>query len=347
MRVAGFQKIDSETKKAYIELFNSNAIFLMDPKDRQIKMEKDARIINDLTETATLILYKGEYISEEDEFDGEACFEAILSAVRTYDASRKNDEGNVATPFQYFVFLYNNKRKTSFIEDNTVKISSTIIKLGKNIKRIINEEYSGNMEFINDVIDEMKLDSSHREETWDAAKKYAQNMLYAFSLDAPTGDEEESTLGEVLEDTRSDVESQVIKDTGEELLDKIITMADVFTTAKDEELYRVIVTNRMLRELKLDEDKHAFDDYPAGDEKFYLICARREKELLNRLFIKGYVKQEINDSPESLGGLYGIYFNYLKGKLNNKAMASFLGKPESSFAQTQKRMDGLIRKGLL
>ena len=347
MEVLGFKRLDSETKKAYIDLFNSNAIFLSDPKDREDKMGKDPNILNDLTETATLVLYKGEYIPEEDEFDGEACFEAILSAVKTYDASRKNDEGNVATPFQYFAFLYNNKRKSSFIENNTVKISSTIIKLGKSIKKIINYKYSGNMEFINEAINEMKMDSSHREETWDAAKKYAQNMLYAFSLDAPIGDEDEGTLGDVLEDRATDVESHVFKDTGEELLDKIITMADVFTTAKDEELYRVIITNRMLRELKLDEDKHAFDDYPAGDEKFYLICARREKELLNRLFIKGYVKQEINDSPESLGGLYGIYFNYLKGKLNNKAMASFLGKPESSFAQTQKRMDGLIRKGLL
>ena len=83
------------------------------------------------------------------------------------------------------------------------------------------------------------------------------------------------------------------------------------------------------------------------DEKFYLICARREKDLLNRLFVKDYVKQEIKDSPESLDGLYGIYFNYLQGKLNNKAMAGYLGKPESSFAQTQKRMEGLIEKGLL
>ena len=347
MRVAGFQKLDANTKREYIDLFNSNAIFLMDAEDRPAELVKDAGIVNELTETATLILYRGEFVDEKFAFDGEACFDAILSTINTYDSSKKNDEGNVATPFQYFAFLYSNNRKSSFIENNTVKISSTIIKLGKSIKKIINDKYSGNMEFINDAIDEMKLDSSHREETWDAAKKYAQNMLYAFSLDAPTGDENEGTLGDVLEDRETDVESHVFRDTGEELLDKIITMADVFTTAKDEELYRVIITNRMLRELKLDEDKHAFDDYPAGDEKFYLICARREKELLNRLFIKGYIKQEISETPESLDGLYGIYFNYLKGKLNNKAMASFLGKPESSFAQTQKRMDGLIRKGLL
>ena len=145
MRVAGFQKLDANTKREYIDLFNSNAIFLMDAEDRPAELVKDAGIVNELTETATLILYRGEFV----------------------------------------------------------------------------------------------------------------------------------------------------------------------------------------------------------DEKFYLICERREKELLNRLFIKGYVKQEINDSLESLDGLYGIYFNYLKGKLNNKAMSSFLGKPESSFAQMQKRMDGLIRKGLL
>ena len=343
MRVVGFRVLDSDTKKEYIDSFNSNAIFLEDAEDR----EQDASTLNDLTELATLILYKGEYTSEEDEFDGEACFEAIVSAVNTYDASRKNAEGNVATPFQYFVFLYNNNRKSNFVENNTVKISSTIIKLGKSIKRIVNEKYSGNMEFINEVIDEMKLDSSHRDETWDAAKKYAQNMLYAFSLDAPTDDESEGTLGDTLVDREADVESQIFEETGEELLDKIITLTDVFTTAKDEELYRVIVTNRMLRELKLDESKKAFDDYPAGDEQFYLICARREKDLLNRLFVKDYVKQEIKDSPESLDGLYGIYFNYLQGKLNNKAMAGYLGKPESSFAQTQKRMDGLIEKGLI
>ncbi len=341
--VRGFDKLTPSEKREYEESFNNHKIFSLNKEDRMaiyhdVKDELAYYAINIISTS------RGKTVGNNI-FDGKACNYALITTIEKYEKGVKHDDGIEVKPFHYFRMIYSQSREDDMEEQDFFHISETIYKLSKEIREVIDREYEGDVQYIEDVVKQMKEDSNykeHHDSTYDKAVEYTLDAARMLSLDYDEDNEDYITLRETVADKNSNTEREALSSFGPAGLDYALLGMNAFDKAKDVKLYRLIFTHKLLRLLKIKEGNQPFDIEPAGDYEIYKLLDTRKDELMTKLFLSDYIEKEIEDKPESLKELYGVYFNFIKGKLLKEDIAEYWGSPTSSFRVTREKMEEKI-----
>lgn len=341
---AGLKPVGKKEREMFEELFNNHKIFKMNPSER-MSIYHDVK--DDLAFYVIKVIMTGDNITEGFRiFDGEACFEAILTTVQKFQPDVKHSDGKSYTkPMHYFRMIYKQRWELDIQKSDPFHVSETILKLSMAISKTLEEQFDGDTMYVDKVVKILKEDpkyKSHTDSTFASAVEHAVYTAFAQSLDAE--DENGISLNETVEDRHSDTERDAILACGSPILDQLILTSSVFENSSQVEIYRLVVTNMLLRLLKIKEGNKPFEVMPAGDGDFYEIYALREEELMSKLFLHEYIEKNIEDKPETLNRLFGIYNNLLKTKLLNEDMARYLGREPSSVSHTRQEWEKKIRK---
>ncbi|HAH18362.1 MAG TPA: hypothetical protein DCL29_05070 [Eubacterium sp.] len=343
---AGLEPVGPKQRKIFEEMFNNHKIFKIEPSER---MSLYYSVKDDLAFYVIKAIMTGDNITEGYRlFDGKACADAIKVTVQKFQSGVKHSDGESYTePMHYFRMIYKQKLEIEIQNSDALHVSETILKLSLAISKILLEKFGGDTLQVDKVVEILKEDpkyKNHTDSTFANAVQHAVYKALAQSLDAE--DEDGISLNETVEDRHSDTERDAILACGSPILDELILTANIFGESKKEKIYRLIVTNMLLRVLKIKEGNKPFANEPAGDADICDIYALREEELMDRLFLHEYINYSIEDKPKSLKKLVGIYYNLLKTKLLNEDMANYLGRKPESFSQTRQNWERKIRKQL-
>ncbi len=138
----------------------------------------------------------------------------------------------------------------------------------------------------------------------------------------------------VLKDEQEETSSQIQKEI------ERIKFLFAGSKVKEREFYRAFFTKDVLRSLKLEQgigddgktelkcgNTHRYKELPAGDEQIYNVLKLNEYDLMNELFHMEYIQYAIEEEPQSLNELYGIYYNFLESnfQFTNKCVAQVIG----------------------
>ena len=126
---------------------------------------------------------------------------------------------------------------------------------------------------------------------------------------------------------------------------------------KDRELSRAFYTEELLKALKLYQETRWKENgeaevvskryvaYPAGNTDMYELMTLHEKKYLD-LFVDAYVHAAVEEAPESLEDLFGIYYNLLQSgfKFTNTEIGTILGLDKSMISRGRKRHEEMKKR---
>ena len=133
---------------------------------------------------------------------------------------------------------------------------------------------------------------------------------------------------------------------------RLYRMVSNILKVKEKQIIRAIVTRNVLKELKLEQGSakhfkeesgcpgyHRYQSYPAGDEDVYDLLRQKERLFMDEIFVDPYLALAIEEEPESIEELYGVYYNFLQEsfKFTDQKIAEALGEDKRKISRYKKK----------
>ena len=216
----------------------------------------------------------------------------------------------------------------------------------KRIKRKCRAAYLKQMNILNKTLlfdSEDEKYAAVRKAVQELNSKFTKNICAEVEADLKRGSDysyEDIEFERYEEGEWCSPEDEMIKgeDTKEKLkiLDmwmKIIKEQIRLSSVEKNECLRIFLTRDILIELKLTEEncnkdnkepyvglanRTRYTEYPAGNEDVYFLLSQNEDFFMEDLFHERYLESALQEYPEDIDKLYGIYCNFLNQEFEFK-----------------------------